>query len=81
MKEGSRPATASEIVAIVGPLDDAVVMSILNTGATPEEVLEAFTRATSDDQIGTETERTSRGRVAAVCDILQSVEAEQEEPD
>ncbi len=39
----SRPATATEIVEIVGPLDDAVLVRIVETEASTAEVLEAFT--------------------------------------
>src|SRR5206468_2893465 len=49
-----RPATASEIIEICGYLDDGVVTRILATGASPAEVIEGFTWATADDQIGTE---------------------------
>ena len=76
MTQNARPATASEIVEIVGPLDDAVLMRIVETEATPAKVLEAFTWATADDQIGTELEHRPRGVVAQVYDILK-----REEPD
>ena len=78
MGETARPATAAEIIEIVGPLEDAVLMRIVETGATPGEVLEAFTWATADDQIGTELERRPRGVVARVYDILKR---ENPEPD
>jgi len=67
MKHTARPATAAEITEIVGPLDDAVLIRIIETEATPAEVLEAFTWATDDDQIGTELEHrnpTSAGKLA-----------------
>jgi len=48
----SRHATTAEIIEIVGPLDDAVLMRIVETEATAAEVLEAFTWTTADDQIG-----------------------------
>jgi hypothetical protein len=79
MTRHSRSATAAEIVGIVGQLDDAVVMRIIETGATPAEVLEAFTWTTADDQIGTELERGPRGVVAQVCEILKLEEPEPEE--
>ena len=56
MKQNARAATAAEIVEIFGPLDDAVLIRIVQTKASPAEVLEAFTWATADDQIGTELE-------------------------
>jgi hypothetical protein len=64
MKQIVRPASAAEITGIVGPLDDAVLMRIVETEATPAEVLEAFTWATADDQIGTELEHRPHGVVA-----------------
>jgi len=78
MPPSSRPATAAEIIKIIGPLDDAVVMRIVATNATVEEVLEAFTWATADDQIGTELEQGPRGAVSQVYEILKQEEPEDE---
>jgi hypothetical protein len=66
-----KPASASEVRAIVGPLDDAVIARVLATGASAAEVLEAFTWLNADDQLGTDLDRTCRGRVAEVYDILE----------
>jgi hypothetical protein len=79
MSQMSRPATTAEIIEIVGPLDDAVLLSIVETEATPAEVLEAFTWATADDQIGTELEHRPRGAVARVYEILKREEPEPDE--
>jgi hypothetical protein len=79
MKQIARPATPAEIVGIVGPLDDAVLMRIVETEATAAEVLEAFTWATADDQIGTEREHRPRGAAARVCEILKREEPEPDE--
>jgi hypothetical protein len=76
MTQIARPATAEEIVEIMGRLDDSVLMRIIATGATPAEVLEGFTWAMSDDQIGTELERRPRGAAARVYDILKQEEPE-----
>ena len=76
MNTTTRSATASEIIEIVGHLEDGVIARILATGASPAEVLEAFTWTTADDQIGTELRRGPRGAVGAVYDILM-----REEPD
>ncbi len=61
MTSAPRPATASEIIEIVGRLDDGVVARILATGATPAEVLEAFTWVSADDQLGTELQHGRHG--------------------
>ena len=79
MKQSARADSAAEIIEIVGPLDDAVLMRIVETEATPAEVLEAFTWATADDQIGNELERRPRGVVARVYDILKREEPEPDE--
>jgi len=49
-------------------------MQIVETEATPAEVLKAFTWANADDQIGTELEHGPRGAVAQVYDILKREE-------
>jgi hypothetical protein len=79
MSQILRPATAEEVLEIVGPLEDSVLMRIVETGATPAEVLEAFTWATADDQIGTELEHGARGAVARVYEILKREEPEPDE--
>ena len=76
MSTVAQAATASEIVAICGHLDDGVIARILATGASLAEVLEAFTWVSADDQIGTELQRGPQGAVGAVYDILM-----REEPD
>jgi len=57
-----------------------VVMRILETGASAVEVLEAFTWATADDQIGTELARRPHGAAAQVYDVLKREEPEPDEP-
>ena len=74
-----RPATASEIVEICGPLDDGVITRILATGASAAEVLEGFTWATADDQIGTELRHGRVGTAGAVYKILMQKEPDPEE--
>ena len=76
MSTVAQAATASDIIAICGHLDDGVIAQILATGATAGEVLEAFTWFSADDQIGTELQRGKQGAVGAVYDILM-----REEPD
>jgi hypothetical protein len=75
----ARPATASEIVAICGHLDDDVTAAIVATGATAAEVLEAFTWYSADDQIGTELQRGQRGAVGRVYEILMRDEPDPDE--
>ena len=37
MKQNARPATAAEITGIVGPLDDAVLVRIVETEPEPDQ--------------------------------------------
>jgi hypothetical protein len=77
MQDKKHTATAAEIVGILGPVEDALVVEIRNTGATAAEVLEAFTWANADDQIGTEIEQGPRGAVIRVYEILKREEPEE----
>jgi len=79
MQETRHPATAAEIVSILGPVEDALIVEIRSTGATAAEVLEAFTWMNADDQIGTELEHGPRGAVTLVYEILQRQEPEESE--
>lgn len=79
MQDSTHPATAAEIIDIAGPIEDSVVLEILDTGATPAEVLEAYTWANADDQIGTELDHGPRGAVVRVYEILQREQPEEDE--
>ena len=72
----ARPATAAEIVAICGHLDDDFIAAIAATGATAAEVLEAFNLVQRRrPKIGNELQRGQRGNVRAVYEILNADEA------
>ena len=77
MPDNKHPATAAELVNILGPVEDRVIVEILDTGATAAEVLEAFTWVNADDQIGTELEHGPRGAVIRVYEILKREEPEE----
>jgi hypothetical protein len=79
MQGSERPVTSSEIIDILGPVEDAVLLEIIETGATATEVLEAFTWANADDQIGTELERGPTAAVVRVYEILKREEPEENE--
>ena len=79
MTTETRAATASEIRSILGPAEDEVITRILATRATPAEVLEAFTWANADDQIGTELRHSRSGAVGEVYEILTSLDPDPDE--
>lgn len=61
-----------QVFAIVGEVDDQIAADIIKTGATAEELLEAFEWASGSGEtaIGEELERPIEGAVAEVFDIL-----------
>lgn len=78
--QSSRSATASEVRDIVGQVDDAVVMSILQLGATPGEVAEAQAWLTSDDYLHRALRHALQGRAAQVFEILEAELPEEDRP-
>ena len=74
-----KPATGAEVRQILGSIDDEQVMSILATGATVAEVMEAFEWFSGDDRLGTDLEHTRRGRAGAVYEILMRDLEEEED--
>ena len=79
-KSAPPPATAGEIVEITGPLEAASVTSILATGATTVEVMDAFiyfnAGETVDRRLGPPLSTNAR----RVLEILRSECAPPEEP-
>jgi hypothetical protein len=71
--------TAERIRAIVGRISDDRVTAILATGATPAQVVEAFTWLTSDEYLGGQLERPLAGVVAEVYEILKPEQPDFEE--
>lgn len=69
-------ATAAEIRHMLGDVDDAVVSSIMRTGATAAEVLQAVQWFRGAGGLEDEAGHVPHGTVRAVYDILQA-----EEPD
>jgi DNA-binding GntR family transcriptional regulator len=68
-------ATAAEITAILGPIDEVVLADILRTGASAAEVQEAFMRLEADDAVGPTARRGASARVMEVMAILEAAEA------
>ena len=79
MAETTNPtAGAMEIRRIVGDVDDAMLTAIIATGATAAEITEALLWVSADDDLGTDLERSRRGVVGQVYEILQSEEADED---
>ena len=77
MDSESKPAaTAEEIRHMVGDVDDAVVSSILRTGASAAEVLQAVQWFRGGGGLEDEAGHEPHGTVRAVYEILQAEEPE-----
>ena len=72
LERDDRPATASEVRAIVGAYEDSAISSIVALGATWNEVLEAQTWLASDDYLQRKLHHSLGGRAAQVFDILEA---------
>jgi hypothetical protein len=78
-KMATVPLTAEDIRRIVGRISEDRIAAILATGATPAEVVEAFTWLSSDEYLGGGLERSLSGAVAQVYEILKPEELEEED--
>jgi hypothetical protein len=73
------PMTHDEVRQVVAGLSDQAVMRIIATGATREQLLEAFTWLQDDENLGSQLERRPSGVVGEVYDILAAEESELED--
>ncbi len=67
-------ATGAEITAILGAVDPTLLVEIQRSGATAAEVLEAFTRLSTDDAVGPVAQRAAGARVQEVMALLEAAE-------
>ena len=66
--------TRDDIVGILKPAEDTVVVQILATGATKEEFAEAYAWMQSDEALMNAGRSLPSGRVGQIVTILQAVE-------
>jgi hypothetical protein len=72
VKSVVQPATANEVVAITGPLDDGVMAAVSRTGVTRDEVMEAYTWLSADDYLRRERHSAIHGTAAEVYRIFEA---------
>jgi hypothetical protein len=75
-----RPATRVEISDMLGDLDDATLLEIMATQASPREVEEAAMWLAGEDDVMGDLRKPLDGRAAAVYQILIAREAVDDEP-
>lgn len=69
------PLHRQDVTSIVGTLDDDKIAAILATGASEEEIAEAFAWANAEDDVLGEVEKSLSGTVAQIFDILTADDA------
>ncbi len=78
MNESQRPATAAEIRNLIGEYDDTVVSLILETRASPADVLQAVQWFRGSTPLEDEAGHEPHGAVRAVYEILKEEEPPEE---
>jgi hypothetical protein len=72
--------TRNEVIAVLGPVDDDLIVEIVGTGATQAELAEAYAWLQSDEALVNEGRPLPSGRVDALVEMLQTFE-QTEEPE
>ena len=70
--------TSDDVIAVLGPVDEALVAEVIATGATQAELAEAFAWTNNDEALMGEGRRLPTGRTATLVDLLVSDEDEPE---
>lgn len=68
--------TRAEVASILGPVDDTVIAEVIATGASKEELAEAYAWLHADEALLGERRRPPSGRVAVLIDIIASDDEE-----
>ena len=71
--------TRDEIIKAVGQVDDVTVAEMIGTGATAEELAEAWAWALNDDPLLNAGKKLPTGRVRELIDILAELEPDEED--
>lgn len=72
------PITPEDVGVVLGPTDETLVNDLVRTGATQEELAEAWAWVNSDEALLNEGRRPPSGRVAQLIDLLAAAEEEDE---
>ena len=72
--------TREDVVAVLGPVEDSLVAEILGTGASPEELAEAYAWFTNDEALMNAGRPLASSRVGRLIDILEAAEEDEDEP-
>ena len=74
-------ATAAEVIATFGPLDEDLVARIVAVGASEAQLLAAKAWMAADHYMGPAGKPPPTGPVKEVCELIESAEAQLTEED
>lgn len=66
--------TRKDVVSVLGPVDDAAIAEIISTGATVDELREAWAWAFGDEALINQGRPLPGTRVAALIDLIEPEE-------
>ena len=67
-----------EITAILGPVDDTLIVQINQTGASANELAQAWAWLNADEALVNEGRPLPKGRVAELISLLEAAELDPE---
>jgi hypothetical protein len=71
--------SVEDITAILGPVDETLIVDINRTGATREELAQAWAWFNADEALVNEGRQLPSGRVAELVSLLEAAELDAEE--
>jgi hypothetical protein len=69
-EDGIMDLTRDDVVSVLGPVDEIMIANIVATGASREELAQAWAWVNSDEALIGEGRPLPGGRVAALIDLL-----------
>ena len=66
--------TSADVVSVLGPVDEATIAEIVSTGASLDELREAWAWAFGDEALMSEGRPLPGTRVAALIDLIEPEE-------
>lgn len=64
--------TRDDVISVLGPVDDAVIADIVSTGATIEELREAYVWIGADEALVNEGRQLPTPRVVTLIELLEA---------
>lgn len=75
-RHDARPLTHDDVTAVLGPLPDAKIAAIIESGATVADLEQAKIWLAGSNDAMADLQRQASGAVAAVCDIVTADEVD-----